>query len=130
MAKKNEPETAGKDTSRREEPNTQVQRPEDTEEPKRAGGRTIARWKQEVFKELPNGSDEEIAQRLNELAQEEGYAYRCSATAVARWREEYATPSVTAQAQPQGQEGPAIVMLRQLVALLGKDGVKKLVDSL
>jgi hypothetical protein len=40
-------------------------------------------------------------------------------------------PPTTCQPPPQSeQEGHASVILRQLVYLLGKEGVKKLIDSL
>jgi hypothetical protein len=101
------------------------------DESHRAGGRTIARWKQAVFAEMPEGTDQQIADRINQIAREEGYDYSCSADAVARWRQPELTPSPTRQTPPQPEEeGHAYVVLRQLVYLLGKDAVKKLIDSL
>jgi hypothetical protein len=96
------------------------------EEPKRPGGRTTARWKQFVFQQLPAGSDQEIADRLNEIAHEEGYDYHCSPQAVARWREAEAA----SQAAPVAEEGIAYAVLRDLMRLLGKEGLKKFIDSL
>ncbi len=104
---------------------------QDGDELRRAGGRTIARWKQAVFKEMPAGSDEQIAERLTQLARQEGFDYTCTPEAVARWRQADAAPHSPSPARQESQEeGHAIVVLRQLVFLLGKDAVKKLIDSL
>jgi hypothetical protein len=125
MAKKNDSEDAIEGTDRLQDSGPSPG-PGDDEEPKRAGGRTIARWKQMVFQQLPAGTDQEIADRLNEIAHEEGYDYHCSPQAVARWREAEAA----SQAAPQAEEGIAYAVLRDLIRLLGKDGLKKFIDSL
>src|SRR5262245_49631553 len=44
---------------------------ENSENLKRAGGRTIARWKQQAFEDLPTGTDKEIAEYINQTAKEE-----------------------------------------------------------
>jgi hypothetical protein len=50
---------------------------------------------------------------------------------VARWRQPATAPGSTHATRPQpDQEGHAYVVLRQLVYLLGKDAVKKLIDLL
>lgn len=101
---------------------------------RRAGGRTIARWKAKAHDDLPTeASDVDVATAINRLAREEGADYACTAAQVAKWREAGTWPPAehapeTAPA-PEG-EGHGIVVLRQLVYLLGKDGVKKLIDSL
>ena len=51
---------------------------------KTVGGRTIAAWKQAAG--FPHGSDEDIANRINQLAKEGGYAYECMPATVAKWR--------------------------------------------
>jgi|SRR6516162_145752 hypothetical protein len=106
---------------------------------KTVGGRTIAAWKAAAG--FPHGSDENIANRINQLAKEGGYAYECSAATVAKWRNTggKAKASKPARSRPQptatpvsrqSNEGEGIVVLRQLVKLLGRDGVKRLVDGL
>src|SRR5262245_46880343 len=57
---------------------------------KQPGGRTIARWKAQAAKELPEGTDEQVAARLRRIAEEEGFEYDCTAATVARWREDAA----------------------------------------
>jgi hypothetical protein len=126
MAKKREPDDDSDGVERRERSGI-LQGPSDNgEDPKRAGGRTIARWKQLVFQQLPGGTDQEIADRLNEIAHEEGYDYHCSPHAVARWREAEAA----SQAAPVAEEGIGYAVLRDLIRLLAKDGLKKFIDSL
>jgi hypothetical protein len=80
----------------------------------------------------PTGATKKIADRINQIAREEGYDCSCSADVVAPWRQPEPLPGTTRQAQPQPeqQEGHAYVILRQLVFLLGKEAVKKLIDSL
>jgi len=56
---------------------------------RRAGGRTIGRWKAQAHKDLPEGSDEQVAALVNQYAAEDGFAeYECLAPAVPPWREE------------------------------------------
>ena len=101
------------------------------EELKRAGGRTTARWKQQAFAELAEGDDQTVASRLNQIAHEEGYDYHCTPAAVARWRQAEASSHLNGVVPSGEQEdGYAIVVLRQLVHLPGKEAVKKLIDSL
>jgi hypothetical protein len=75
-----------------------------------------------------------VAACINRLAKGEGYDYQCSATAVARWREADARQPLPGAPPAPGassdEEGHAYVVLRQLVFLLGKEGTKKLTDSL
>ncbi len=55
----------------------------------------------------------------------------CSPEAIARWRQADAGPhSASPAGQGSGEEGHAILVLRQFVFLLGKEAVKKLIDSL
>jgi hypothetical protein len=133
MAKKKEEgdtETGNEEGAQTQESDTTAEAGSESDDLKRAGGRTIARWKQQVFAELPEGNDQQIAERMNQIAHEEGYDYRCSPAAIARWRQ--AEPAkVSGDSSSGGQEeGHAYVVLRQLVYLLGKDVVKKLIDSL
>ena len=131
MAKKNDAEDDSPKTPSAENNDAGEHGDSESDEPKRPGGRTIARWKQQVFGELPQGNDQEIAERMNQVAVEEGYDYKCSPAAIARWRQADAAarkPGVPGSGEHD--EGHAIVVLRQLVYLLGKDGVKRLVDAL
>ena len=103
----------------------------DDGELKRAGGFIIARWKQQVFAELPDGDDQTIASRLNQIALDEGYDYRCTPAIVSLWRKVEPNPPMNGETVSNGQEeGHAYVILRQLVHLLSKNAVKKLIDSL
>jgi hypothetical protein len=104
--------------------------PGDGEEgPRKPGGRTIGRWKVQAHKDLPEASDEQIAARIRKIAESEGFAdYDCSAAQVAEWREKDARRP--AALPTPDEEGYGIVVLRQLVHLLGKEGTKRLIDSL
>jgi hypothetical protein len=109
---------------------------------RKAGGRTIARWKAQAHADLsPEAGDEEVAAFIGRLAREEGYDYDCDAEQVGKWRNNGTWPPPSQEsaqredaepspADPSQREGYGLVVLRQLVHLLGKDGVKRLVDSL
>jgi hypothetical protein len=109
---------------------------------RRAGGRTIARWKGLAHEKHPDAGDEEIAGCISRLALDEGYDYDCDAEQVAKWRDAGTWPPAQAasddaqqdappdEAAPALKDGYGIAVLRQLIRLLGKDGVKRLIDSL
>lgn len=95
---------------------------------RKPGGRTIGRWKVLARQELPEGTDEQVAAAVNRMAKEEGFAYSCDAALAAKWREADAKQP-PALPTPE-EEGYGIVVLRQLVHLLGKEGTKRLIDAL
>src|SRR5262249_46164907 len=125
MAKKRSDESAGQDRTDDQQQARAGNADNDAGKRKQPAGRTIGKWKAQVAKELPEGTDEQVAARLRRIAEEEGFDYEnCTAATVAKWREEAAREAA------EEKEGHAIVVLRQLVRLLGKEGVKKLIDSL
>src|SRR5262245_41260158 len=109
---------------------------------KRAGGNRrvtgghIRSWRKAAFEELPNGTNEDIAARVNALAGKAGFAgYAVGPDQVDKWR------SAPAPAKPGRKarqvttansrgEGQVIPVLRQLVQLVGKEEVKRIVDGL
>src|SRR4051812_18000413 len=103
--------------SREEDERAEGQAPEGNGDggPRRAGGRTIARWKAQAHNDLPaEASAVDVAGAINKLAREGGADYVCTAAQVAKWREagtwpptEHAAPE-TAPA-PEG-EGYGIVV--------------------
>src|SRR5262245_29927380 len=62
---------------------------------RKPGGRTIARCKALAHKDVPQGSDEEVAACISLVAEQEGYDYVCSAAQVAKWRENDTWPPAT-----------------------------------
>jgi hypothetical protein len=102
---------------------------------KRISGGHIRSWRKKAFEELPGGSDEEIADRVTALAREEGFDWAATPDQVAKWRAAPPAAKPGRKARQvatvsQGGEGEAIPVLRQLVRLLGKEEVKRLVDAL
>src|SRR5262245_3024364 len=103
---------------------------------KRVTGGHIRSWRRKAFEELPSGSNEDIAARVNALASEAGFTdWSASPEQVAKWRSARASGKPGRKARltatvSQGGEGAALPVLRQLVHLLGKDEVKRLVDGL
>jgi hypothetical protein len=102
---------------------------------KRISGGHIRSWRKKAFEELPTGSDQEIADRVNALAKAEGFDWAATPDQVAKWRSARAAVRPGRKARlavkvSQGGEGEAIPVLRQLVRLLGKEEVKRLVDGL
>jgi hypothetical protein len=101
---------------------------------KRISGGHIRSWRKKAFEEMPTGSDQEVADRVTALAKEEGFDWTATPDQVARWRSAPAAkPGRKArQVAPASldSEGEALPVLRQLVRLLGKEEVKRLVDGL
>src|SRR5262245_13229299 len=102
---------------------------------KRISGGPIRSWRKKAFEELPGGSNQEIADRVSALAKEEGFDWAATADQVAKWRSAKASGRPGRKVrlvvkESQGGEGEAIPVLRQLVRLLGKEEVKRLVDGL
>src|SRR5262245_38709818 len=108
---------------------------------KRVSGGHIRSWRKTAFNELPTGTDQQIADRVNALAAEAGFAgYTVSPDGVAKWRSAPASARPARQAarvsrqhavgtaRVTAQEGEAIPVLRQLVRLLGKEEVKRIID--
>jgi len=103
---------------------------------KRVSGGHVRSWRKAAFEELPNGSNDDIASRVNALASKAGFTgYSVGPEQVAKWR------SAPAPGKPgrkpkkgtatnNGGEGEAIPVLRQLVQLVGKEGAKRLIDTL
>jgi hypothetical protein len=110
---------------------------------KKVGGRTIAGWKAALAAEridLSNPADDvKAVDRLNAYAKDGGYGgWTATAEMLAKWRKGDGKPKTakargSAPGSARGEdedEGEATAMLRQLVRLLGKEAVKRLVDSL
>jgi hypothetical protein len=97
---------------------------------KRPAALTIAHWQRRVFAEMPFSGDQERAERFNEIAREQGWNYSATRYDFARLRMAAAGVQLSSPAQPRSEAGDPLVLLRQLVRQFGKDGVKKLVDSL
>ena len=96
-----------------------------TETRKRPGGRLIASWKQKVLSQ--EGTNEELAERFNELAKD--HDYHVTAEKIAEWKQSPGKEKAR-RGQNRTPEGEAFAVLRDLVRLLGKEQVKRLVDGL
>ena len=103
---------------------------------KRVSGGHVRSWRKAAFEELPDGSNDDIAAKVNALASKAGFTgYSVGPEQVKKWR------SAPPAAKPgrkgrqsttagRGGEGEAIPVLRQLVQLVGKEEVKRIVDGL
>jgi hypothetical protein len=106
---------------------------------KRVTGGNVRGWRKKAFEELPTGSDQEVADRVIELARSEGFTeWSVSPEKVAAWRLAKSSGRQPRRARQDGAgvrrsgggEGEAITVLRTLVQLIGKDEVKRVVDGL
>jgi hypothetical protein len=93
---------------------------------KRVGPSTIAHWQPLVFAEMPFSSDQDRAERLNEIAWDNG----CTRHDFARLCVAAAGVQLPGLEPPQSEAADPLALLRQLVRQMGKEAVKKLVDSL
>jgi hypothetical protein len=102
---------------------------------KKAFGRTIASWKEAARAKLPDGTPEDLAKWINDKAKEEGYDYLITPDKVAAKvknggdeLEHVASMQPEIQSVTSGAVTPAMAALRELIRLLGKEELKKLID--
>lgn len=99
-------------------------------------GGHVRGWRKTALEALPSGTDEEVAQRVTELAREAGYTtWADTAEKVKASRSPKSTKRAAGRKPSQattsnGNEGEALGTLRQLVQLLGREQVKKIIDTL
>jgi hypothetical protein len=96
----------------------------------RPGGRLVAHWQRLVCSQMPFSSDQARADRLNQIAQEQGWDYSCTRLDFSRLRLALVGIHVPDLAESPRQECDSLVVLRQLIRQFGKEGVKQLIDSL
>ena len=109
---------------------------------KKAPGRLISSWKQQVVAENPGASDEELAKIIHEMALTQGYNYtiapekvrtktRPTPKAASTPKEAPATAPTpkSAPAKSQG-EGALMGNLSLIVGLVGKDGAKDILENM
>lgn len=100
----------------------------------------IAGWWRRALLRWPRGSDEQVAALVNEYAGEDGFAeFVCLPFDLVDWRESGVPeqpeppappPPARPRAGPAREEGRGVAVLRRLVRLLGKEGTKRLIDTL
>src|SRR5262249_18034061 len=107
---------------------------------KKAYGRQISKLKAEALAANPGASDQELANAINDLAKQQGFAYtitpdrvRPTAKPPARHRAKApARPAarLTSAPAPRGAEGQLLSDLRSFVQLVGKDAARPLLNEM